>query len=76
VQLVVALGLGEPPQDLLLSRVIAFALERLEGMVRRDTAAGSATEHHYSWLESYVEWLEGKEARSEYYTLLEEERAR
>jgi hypothetical protein len=51
-------------------------LERPEGMVRRDAAARSATEHHYSWLESYVEWLEGKEARSEYYTLLEEERTR
>ena len=58
-------------QELLRERT----LERLEGMLRRD-AARSATEHHYSWLESYVERLEGKEARSEYYTLLEEERTR
>ena len=58
-------------QELLRERT----LERLEGMVRRD-AARSATVHHYSWLESYVERLEGKEARSEYYTLLEEERTR
>jgi hypothetical protein len=30
-------------------------------------------EHHYSWVEGYVEWLEGKEAREQYYALLEEE---
>jgi hypothetical protein len=29
-------------------------------------------ERHYYWIESYMEWLEGKEARVEYYTLLEE----
>ena len=29
-------------------------------------------ERHYSWLESYMEWLEGKEARSQYHALLEE----
>jgi hypothetical protein len=32
-------------------------------------------ERHYCWLESYVGWLEGKEARSEYHALLEEELA-
>lgn len=31
-----------------------------------------AEERRYLWLEGYVEWLEGKEARVEYYTLLEE----
>jgi hypothetical protein len=31
-----------------------------------------AEERHYVWLEGYMEWLEGKEARAEYYTLLEE----
>jgi hypothetical protein len=30
-------------------------------------------ERHYSWVESYVERLKGKEARAEYYALLEEE---
>jgi hypothetical protein len=30
---------------------------------------------HYSWLESYMEWLEGKEARTQYHALLEEELA-
>jgi hypothetical protein len=34
-----------------------------------------AEERHYSWLESYVEWLEGKEPRSQYHALLEEELA-
>jgi hypothetical protein len=34
-----------------------------------------AEERHYSWLESYMAWLEGKEARSQYHALLEEELA-
>ncbi len=32
-----------------------------------------AEERHYSWLESYMEWLEGKEARSQYHALLKQE---
>ena len=50
------------------------AFERLEGMVRLDAGsrfATFATEGHYSWLEGYWEQLEGKEARAEYYGLLE-----
>ena len=35
-----------------------------------------ADERHYSWVESYMERLEGKEARTEYHALLEEELAR
>ena len=31
-----------------------------------------AEERHYSWLESYMERLEGKEARSKYYAVLNE----
>ena len=34
-----------------------------------------AEERHYSWVENYMEWLEGKEARAEYHALLEEELA-
>jgi hypothetical protein len=34
-----------------------------------------AAERHYSWLESYVGWLEGKEERLQYHALLEEELA-
>ena len=31
-----------------------------------------AIERHYPWLEGYLEWLEGEEARAEYYARLEE----
>ena len=34
-----------------------------------------AAERHYSWLESYMGWLEGKEERVQYHALLEEELA-
>jgi hypothetical protein len=34
-----------------------------------------AQKRHYMWLESYVEWLEGKEKRTQYHALLEEELA-
>ena len=34
-----------------------------------------AEERHYSWLEGYMEWLDGKEARTPYHALLEEELA-
>ncbi len=34
-----------------------------------------AAERHYSWIESYMEWLEGKEERVQYHALLEEELA-
>jgi hypothetical protein len=45
-------------------------LERLEHMVRLEA---SPTKGRYSWLEGYLERLEGKEARAAYYALLEEE---
>ncbi len=32
-----------------------------------------AEEHHYSWVEGYMESLEGKEARAEYHALLDKE---
>jgi hypothetical protein len=32
-----------------------------------------AEKGHYIWLESYVEWLQGKEKRTQYHALLEEE---
>jgi hypothetical protein len=34
-----------------------------------------AAEPPYSWLEGYMEWLEGKEERAQYYALLKEELA-
>ena len=33
-------------------------------------------QYHYSWLESYIGWLEGKEDRAQYHGFLEEELAR
>jgi len=48
--------------------------ERLEGMVRLDAVSrfgGFSSEGRYWWLEGYMERLEGKEARAEYYMLLE-----
>ena len=50
------------------------AFERLEGMVRSNAVSRSgdfSTEDRYCWLEGYIERLEGKEARAEYYVLLE-----
>ena len=32
-----------------------------------------AEKGHYMWLESYMEWLQGKEKRTQYHALLEEE---
>ena len=48
------------------------AEERLAHLVASKGLARIAAEHHYSWLEGYVEWLEGKEARAEYHARLEE----
>ncbi len=33
----------------------------------------SGGKRHYSWLEDYLAWLDGKEARREYHALLEQE---
>ncbi len=40
-----------------------------------DTLSRFVAERHYSWVENYMEWLEGKEERPEYHALLEEELA-
>jgi hypothetical protein len=36
-------------------------------MVTSDAVWRFATERRYSWVEGYLEWLEGKEARAEYH---------
>jgi hypothetical protein len=46
------------------------SLERLEHSVRLEA---STPKGRCSWLEGYLERLEGKEARAAYYALLEEE---
>jgi hypothetical protein len=43
--------------------------------IATDTLSRFASERHYSWVENYMEWLEGKEERPEYHALLEEELA-
>jgi len=54
--------------------------ERAEGRlmdlgIASDALSRFAAERHYSWVESYMEWLEGNEERPEYHALLEEELA-
>jgi hypothetical protein len=54
--------------------------ERAEGRlihlgIASDTLSRFVAERHYSWVENYMEWLEGKEERPEYHALLEEELA-
>jgi hypothetical protein len=51
------------------------AEERLTQLIASDALSGFVAERPYSWLEGYMEWLEGKEARSKYHALLEEELA-
>ncbi len=48
------------------------AEERLTHLVVSNAIPRLAAEHHYSWLEGYLESLEGKEARAEYHARLEE----
>ena len=47
----------------------------LGGTASENTLSCFAAERHYSWVENYMEWLEGKEERPEYHALLEEELA-
>src|SRR5215208_2160712 len=44
-------------------------------LIASETLSRFVAERHYSWLESYMEWLEGKEERAQYHALLEEELA-
>src|SRR5215203_7162613 len=51
------------------------AEERLMDHIGSETLSRLVAERHYSWVESYMEWLEGKEERAHYHALLEEELA-
>jgi hypothetical protein len=51
------------------------AEERLMHHIGSEALSRFVAERHYSWLESYMEWLEGKEKRAQYHALLEEELA-
>ena len=49
------------------------AEERLMHFYASEALSRFVAERHYSWLEGYMEWLEGKEQRAQYHTHLEEE---
>jgi hypothetical protein len=51
------------------------AEERWMHLSSSEALSRFAAERPYSWLEGYMEWLEGKEERAQYYALLEEELA-
>ena len=65
----------EKAQDWQVSVLWERTEDRLMHLVGSDTFARFAEERHYSWVENYMEWLEGKEARPDYHALLEEELA-
>jgi hypothetical protein len=62
-------------QDWQVSMLWERTEDRLMHLVGSDTLSRFAEERHYSWVENYMEWLEGKEARPDYHVLLEEELA-
>jgi hypothetical protein len=51
------------------------AEERMMHLYCSEALSRFVAERHYSWLESYMEWLECKEERAQYHALLEEELA-
>ena len=51
------------------------AEEQLNHLFESEVLSRFAGERRYSWVEGYLEWLEGKEARTPYHALLEEELA-
>ena len=48
------------------------AEEQLARLIASKGLPRFAIERYYPWLEGYLEWLEGEEARAEYYARLEE----
>jgi plasmid stabilization system protein ParE len=65
----------EKARDWQASLLWERAEERLMHLIASDALSRFAAERHYSWVEGYMEWLEGKEARAQYHALLEEELA-
>ena len=51
------------------------AEERLMRLFASDFLLRYADERHYPWVVGYIEWHEGKQARTQYHALLEEELA-
>jgi hypothetical protein len=65
----------EKAKDWQLSIYWERAEERLMHLYCSEALSRLEAEGHYSWVESYMEWLEGKEERAQYYALLEAELA-
>jgi hypothetical protein len=65
----------ERAQDWQVSVLWDRAEERLMHHIGSEALSRFVAERHYSWVESYMEWLEGKEERAQYHALLEEELA-
>ena len=65
----------ERARDWQASMLWERAEERIRHLIASDALSGFVAQRPYSWLEGYMAWLEGKEARSKYHALLEEELA-
>ena len=52
-----------------------LAEQQLNHLLGSDARTRFSGERNYSWIAGYLEWLEGKEARTPYHALLEEELA-
>jgi hypothetical protein len=62
-------------QDWQARASLGRAEERSIRLYDSETLSRFAAERHYSWLEGYMGWLEGKEERLRYHALMEEELA-
>jgi hypothetical protein len=49
--------------------------QRMMHLFASEALTRFVADRHYSWLESYMEWLDCKEERAQYHALLEEELA-
>jgi hypothetical protein len=65
----------EKAQDWQRSVFWGRAEDRFMHLYCSEALSRFVAERHYSWLESYMEWLEGKQERAHYHALLEEELA-
>src|SRR5215208_750551 len=65
----------ERAQDWQVSVFWDQAEERFMHLIASEALSRFVAERQYSWVEGYMEWLEGKEERVQYHALLEEELA-
>jgi hypothetical protein len=65
----------EKAQDWQASVFWGWAEKRMMHLYCSEALASFVADRHYSWVEGYMEWLEGKEERAHYHALLEEELA-